>query len=400
MILTLHRNCNGDWHGLAKKAGVNETELTSFLEYAAMFLGNNGNYKSFGDSKILPRCSEKSVAALAATSPETAKLYETTNGAIFSHDKPGLLHFGFIDAGHMTMYYPDSPSITKDEIESVSAWMEKKGLLPENTRLRKNADGSFDILIASAVTSVPADGGDIGKDTEFTVEDGALKLKTIRLIYGDHAKEMKSAAAYEKQAAENADNETQRSMHTNYSKSFETGSLEAYKDAQRDWIKDKGPMVECNIGFVETYRDPAGIRGEWEGFASMVNLERTRAFGELVSAAPTLIPLLPWEKDFEKDTFLSPDFTSLEVMTFAGSGIPAGINIPNYDDIRQNEGFKNVSLGNVMSAKAPNEKIPFIRDEDLEIFKKFRDDAFEVQVGLHELTGEFCNGFQLFVCTW
>lgn len=47
-------------------------------------------------------------------------------------------------------------------------------------------------------------------------------------------------------------------------------------------------------------------------------MERTRAFGELVRSAPALIPLLPWSKDFEKDKFLSPDFTSLEVMTFCG----------------------------------------------------------------------------------
>ncbi|PTB67080.1 dipeptidyl peptidase [Trichoderma citrinoviride] len=379
LIITLHKSANGDWNALANKAGVDESELTLFLEYVAMFLGNMGNYKSFGDSKFIPRCSEKTVAALAATSPEAQKFYDATKGAIFSHDDPAAMHLGFLDAGHMTTYYPDSKDITKSEIEAVSTWMEEKRLLPENTRLRKTADG-FDILIASAVTSVLPEGGDIGKETEFTVENGPLKGKTIRLVYGDHSEEMKNITAYIKQAAANADNENQKNMHLAYAKSFETGSLEAFKDSQRWWIKDKGPSVECNIGFIETYRDPAGVRGEWEGFASK---ERTRAFGELVSASPSLIPLLPWGKEFEKDKFLSPDFTSLEVLTFASH--------PNYDDIRQTEGFKNVSLGNVLSAKAPNEKIPFIREEDLAVYQANRDAAFEVQVGLHELTGHGCG---------
>lgn len=390
-ILALHKSCDGDWKALQAEAGVSDEELSHFLHYAAQFLGNNGNYKSFGDSKFVPRSSEASFAKLAATDSKAESFYKASNGGIFSAEKSGLMHLGFMDAGHMTTYYPNCSDITKSEIEAVSAFMENKGLLPENTRLTKTKDGSFEILIASAITSIPKQGGDIGQDTSFKVEDGPLSGKTIKLVYGDHSKEMAAITASVKKAAENGDNETQQNMYNAYAKSFETGSLKDFLDSQRYWIKDKGPMVESNIGFIETYRDPAGVRGEWEGFASMVNLERTRAFGALVDAAPEMIPLLPWGAEFEKDKFLSPDFTSLEVMTFAGSGIPAGINIPNYDVIRQNEGFKNVSLGNVLSAKAPNEKIPFIADKDLAIYNKYRDAAFEVQVGLHELTGHGCG---------
>ena len=40
----------------------------------------------------------------------------------------------------------------------------------------------------------------------------------------------------------------------------------------------------------------------------------------MVSDAPEHLKTLPWGKDFEVDVFRKPDFTALEVLTFATGG--------------------------------------------------------------------------------
>jgi dipeptidyl-peptidase-3 len=128
-ITELHRSWNGDWAGCQKKAGVSDEDLKHFLEYAAMFLGNCGNYKGMGDAKFIPRCEEKAFAALASTSPIADKYYKATAGAIFSSNNSGIMHLGHLEDGHMTTYYPDSNGITKAEIQAVDEWMQEKKLL-------------------------------------------------------------------------------------------------------------------------------------------------------------------------------------------------------------------------------------------------------------------------------
>ncbi len=43
-IMELHRACNGDWEKLVTEHGIPSEELEAFLESAATFLCNLGNY--------------------------------------------------------------------------------------------------------------------------------------------------------------------------------------------------------------------------------------------------------------------------------------------------------------------------------------------------------------------
>jgi len=96
---------------------------------------------------------------------------------------------------------------------------------------------------------------------------------------------------------------------------------------------------------------------------------------------------LPWGVQFEKDTFVSPEFTSLDVLAFCSGSLPLGICLPNYDEVRTNIGFKNVDLGNVCTARSDNTYNLFLDSEDSKLFCLMYARADQVLTGLHELIG-------------
>jgi len=146
-------------------------------------------------------------------------------------------------------------------------------------------------------------------------------------------------------------------------------------------------------GFIENYRDPTNLRAEFESFVAIVNREQSKKFDVLVKKAEEFLPLLPWGKEFEDDKFMAPDFSALDIVTFATSGLPIGINIPNYKDVKEEEGFKNTSLVNVLKARVGDKAASFISDADKDLKEKHGTTALEVCVGLHELLGHGSGKF-------
>jgi len=361
-------------------AGLTEQEVTAYLVYCAGFYGNMGNYKGFGDSKFVPNLEEERMELLVKSSKAykdntemMEKLWQSVKGPMFSlTDQQKQLGLG--EKG-ITKYF--TPNCGQADSDLVNRFFKTKNLEGYINRVIKTeAEGkvTYEIRHAGA------------KDAELYTEEfeGCL----FRVTTGDYNELLQKVCDNIKLAVGHAANSDEKNMLEQYILSFSEGSLDRHKDGSRFWIKNKGPIVETYIGFIETYRDPAGMRGEFEGFVSMVNKEMSANFQVLVDRAEEMLTKLPWSQEFEKDKFLRPDFTSLDVLTFAGSGVPAGINIPNYDEIRQSEGFKNVSLGNVLTSSYQVTKpSPFVNAADNEILKKWKVPSFEVQVGLHELLG-------------
>lgn len=377
-------------HALAE--GLTEEEYQAFLVYAAGVYSNMGNYKSFGDTKFVPNLPKEKLERVilgskaAQQHPEEVRgLWQTCGELMFSLESR-LRHLGLGKEG-ITTYF--SGNCTMEDAKLAQDFLDSQNLSAYNTRLFKEVDQDgkphYEVRLASVLGTEPS------LDTEMTSKLKSYEFQgsDFRVTRGDYAPILQKVVEHLEKAKTYAANSHQEQMLAQYIESFTQGSIEAHKKGSRFWIQDKGPIVESYIGFIESYRDPFGSRGEFEGFVAMVNKAMSAKFEWLVASAEQLLKELPWPPAFEKDKFLTPDFTSLDVLTFAGSGIPAGINIPNYDDLRQTEGFKNVSLGNVLAVAyaTQREKLTFLEEDDKDLYIRWKGPSFDVQVGLHELLG-------------
>lgn len=356
-----------------------------FTEYFGAFLGHMGNYNCFGSVKFVPRIPRSDFRRCVQ---ELSSLHNSANDVtndvdITSYDSleediygtaAGVVHIG-LDSEGVSSYY--SGGISSSEVAVVQRCLEAHHIRSENTRVAKLGPGRYRVRVASShVSQTPV--------AEFDSEGVHIEVWD-----GGFAPYLARAAGHLRAARGYAANSAQERMIDAYVKHFEGGDIEDHKESQRIWVTDRSPAVETNIGFVETYGDPAGVRAEWEGFVAITDKATTRAYAELVEHAPGLVARLPWGPSFEKAKFVKPDFTAINILNFCTSNIPFGINIPNFDDVREQYGFKNVSLINVTAIAfgAGGFDTLFVSEDDAALLARARAKSFDVNVGLHELLG-------------
>ncbi|KAL7897408.1 peptidase family M49 domain-containing protein [Trichoderma sp. TUCIM 5745] len=376
-IIELYRSCSGDWNSLIGNE-VDGVELQAFLTYMATFLSNVGNYYGSGDQKFIPSVEKSLLLKLAKRSTVLEELYQKISRDL---DAMPPFHLGFPSDTAQSSYYIGD-AVSESDANTVSKILEQNNIFPENTRLQKTKNG-FDVLIASVESGIAA---------QFPLQNGQEGY--VRLIKGDHSSDLQRICAELREASRYAASQLQRNVLDAYIESFETGSLDAYRNSQRLWVRDKAPRVENIFGFVEPYRDPQGIRAEFEALVAIADDTETLLLTKLVDNSANFIRRLPWatpENDgkgpFEKSLFEPPDFSSIHALAYCSSIIFPGINLPNYNDIRQEDGFKNVIISNRMIAESQALQYPFIEESEAERFKKHKYQAYYWWVVLHELLG-------------
>jgi len=175
---------------------------------------------------------------------------------------------------------------------------------------------------------------------------------------------------------------------------YQTGEKSDWYAYNIAWVK-AATTVDAINGFVEQYLDPRSEKGAYESVVSFVDSEQTKLMRDFAANAQYFENRAPWRDEFKKQNVSPPVANVITVVSEAGESgplSPAGINLPNEQDIRQQYGSKSVLLFNVSGAfaAATGEKATeefASSDEEKQRARKYRMRARNLLVAMHEVIG-------------
>lgn len=133
---------------------------------------------------------------------------------------------------------------------------------------------------------------------------------------------------------------------------FQTGNEEIFKNHCIEWLKSAS-RISYTLGFIETYKDPKGIRGTFQGDATIKSIDLSK----LNAILPDIERQLPFPQEFKRENIDTLPNASINCKVF-GTGdlgplfITAAYCLPNYTDMRATHGSKQVMYTNTKQLAA------------------------------------------------
>jgi dipeptidyl-peptidase-3 len=175
---------------------------------------------------------------------------------------------------------------------------------------------------------------------------------------------------------------------------YQTGSKEDWYAYNIAWVQAPSTLDAIN-GFIKQYLDPRSEKGNYESTVSFVDAAQTKLMRDFAANAQYFENREPWRDEYKKQGVQPPVANAITIVSEAGGTgpiSPAGINLPNEQDIRQKYGTKSVLLFNVTSAyaavvgqKAAGEFSA--TDEEKQRAEKYGQTARNLLVAMHEVLG-------------
>ena len=224
-------------------------------------------------------------------------------------------------------------------------------------------------------------------------EKGELRELTAYTdgLYGDAlqaiVRQLTAALSY---APSEAARETLRTLIAYY----ESGDIDAFADYSEAWVRLLEP-VDLIHGFIETYEDPLGLKGSYEGIVELEDPEGTERVRRIVELAGYFEQQSPIDEAYKRTEPLGRAARAIDVVMLAGDSYPAsplGINLPNDERMRAEVGSKSVTLSNISLAidryrSAASIDLFYHGEEVKERLRRYGAEADMLHTDLHEIIG-------------
>ncbi|MCD7916259.1 MAG: dipeptidyl peptidase 3 [Tannerellaceae bacterium] len=191
-----------------------------------------------------------------------------------------------------------------------------------------------------------------GLNSRLAKENGQI-VEQVWKVGGLYTQAIEPIVAELQQAAQYAENDTQRAVIEKLIEYYQTGDLKTFDDYSILWVGDVDSEVDFVNGFIETYGDPLGMKASWESTVNFINKEATKRTKLISDHAQWFEDHSPVDDRFKKKEVKGVTAKVITVATIGGDCYPAtpiGINLPNSNWIRRDFGSKSVTIENITEA--------------------------------------------------